>query len=170
MSNYGSFSKIGRKNHYLDILKSKIGRKNHYLEKLNSKNRRKFYYSQKLCFDKFSEWKEYNFLSGFLTNMILNFCQEWRLLSSFQLLKPYILDVHSYIWPQVKIHSYIQHPCQIIIAWARTFRNCTRAMCIRYNAVHQAKSSFINYVDKTRWYWKCQRFFPHNSKIIPSPM
>ena len=58
------------------------------------------------------------------------------------LLKPYI-------WPQVKIHPYIQHPCQIIIAWARTFRNCTRAMCSRYNAVHQAKRSFINYVDKT---------------------
>jgi hypothetical protein len=32
MSNYGSFSKIGRKNHYLEILKSKIGRKNHYLD------------------------------------------------------------------------------------------------------------------------------------------
>ena len=29
MSNYGSFSKIGRKNHYLEILKSKMGRRNH---------------------------------------------------------------------------------------------------------------------------------------------
>ena len=45
------------------------------------KNGRKFYYSQKLCFDKFFEWKEYNFLSGFLTNTILNFCQEWIFLS-----------------------------------------------------------------------------------------
>ena len=25
-------------------------------------------------------WKEYNFPSGFLTNMILNFAQEWQLL------------------------------------------------------------------------------------------
>ena len=69
MSNYGSFSKIGRKNHYL--------------EKLNSKNGRKFYYSQKLCFDKFFEWKEYNFLSDFLTNMIfvrnvIFYSQKWR--------------------------------------------------------------------------------------------
>ena len=31
LSNYGIFSKIGRKNHYLEISKSKIGRKNHYL-------------------------------------------------------------------------------------------------------------------------------------------
>ena len=90
MSNYGSFSKIGRKNHYLEILKSKIRRKNHYLEflkskigrktyyleKLYSKNGRKFYYSQKLWFDNFFAWKEYNFLSGFLTNTILNFAQE----------------------------------------------------------------------------------------------
>jgi hypothetical protein len=37
LSNYGSFSKIGRKNHYLKISKSKIGRKNHYLEFLKSK-------------------------------------------------------------------------------------------------------------------------------------
>ena len=45
--NYGSFSKIGRKNHYLEFLKSKIQRKNHY--------------SQKLCFDRIFEiknWKE----------------------------------------------------------------------------------------------------------------
>jgi len=34
LSNYGSFSKIGRKNHYLEIFKSKIGRKNHYLDVL----------------------------------------------------------------------------------------------------------------------------------------
>ena len=73
-------SKIGRKFYYLEKLNSKIGRKTYYLEKLNSKNGRKFYYSQKLCFDKFFEWKEYNFLSGFLTNTILNFCQEWQLL------------------------------------------------------------------------------------------
>jgi len=33
LSHYGSVSKIGRKNHYLDILKSKIARNNHYLEK-----------------------------------------------------------------------------------------------------------------------------------------
>jgi hypothetical protein len=32
LSNYGIFSKIGRKNHYLEFLKSKIGRKKHYLE------------------------------------------------------------------------------------------------------------------------------------------
>ena len=37
LSNYGSFSKIRRKNHYLEILKSKIGRKNHYLEFLKSR-------------------------------------------------------------------------------------------------------------------------------------
>jgi hypothetical protein len=37
LSNYGSFSKPGRKNHYLEILKSKIGRKNHYIEFLNQK-------------------------------------------------------------------------------------------------------------------------------------
>ena len=36
-------------------------------------------YSQKLCFDKFFAWKEYNFPSGFLTNTILNFAQEWDL-------------------------------------------------------------------------------------------
>ena len=71
-------SKIGRKNHYLEM-KSKIGRKNPYLEKLNEKNGRKFYYSQKLCFDKFFAWKEYNFPSGFLTNTILNFAQECSL-------------------------------------------------------------------------------------------
>ena len=74
-------SKIGRKFYYLEKLNSKIGRKTYYLEKLNSKNGRKFYYSQKLCFDNFSAWKEYNFLSGFLTNTILNFCQECFLLS-----------------------------------------------------------------------------------------
>jgi hypothetical protein len=44
LSNYGSFSKIGRKNHYLEILKSKIGRKNHYLEFLKSKIGRKNHY------------------------------------------------------------------------------------------------------------------------------
>ena len=38
-------------------------------------------YSQKLCFDKFFEWKESNFLSGFLTNTSLNFCQECFLAS-----------------------------------------------------------------------------------------
>jgi hypothetical protein len=53
LSNYGSFSKIGRKNHYLETLKSKIGRKNHYLEFLKSKIGRKNHYSQKLCFDNF---------------------------------------------------------------------------------------------------------------------
>jgi len=53
LSNYGSFSKIGRKNHYLEILKSKNGRKNHYLDVLKSKIGRKNHYSQKLCFDKF---------------------------------------------------------------------------------------------------------------------
>jgi hypothetical protein len=37
LSNYGSFSKIGRKNHYLEILKSKIGRKNHYLDVLTQR-------------------------------------------------------------------------------------------------------------------------------------
>jgi len=36
LSNYGSFSIIGRKNHYLEILKSKIGRKNHSREKLKN--------------------------------------------------------------------------------------------------------------------------------------
>ena len=36
-------------------------------------------YSQKLCFDKFFALKEYNFPSGFLTNTILNFAQEWKL-------------------------------------------------------------------------------------------
>jgi hypothetical protein len=30
------FLKIGRKKHYIEVLKSKIGRKNLYLEKLNS--------------------------------------------------------------------------------------------------------------------------------------
>ena len=70
LSNYGSFSKIRRKNHYL--------------EKLNSKNGRKFYYSQNLCFDRIFSWKEYDFPSGFLTNTILNFAQEWHLfLGSF---------------------------------------------------------------------------------------
>ena len=44
LSNYGSFSKIGRKNHYLEILKSKIGRKKHYLEFLKSKIERKNHY------------------------------------------------------------------------------------------------------------------------------
>ena len=51
-------------------------------QSLNQKNGRKFYYSQKLCFDKFFAWKEYNFPSGFLTNTIFNFCQEWQLLYS----------------------------------------------------------------------------------------
>ena len=61
----------------LDILqKNAVPSNFKYLKKLNSKNGRKFYYSQKLCFDNFFEWKEYNFLSGYLTNMILNFCQE----------------------------------------------------------------------------------------------
>ena len=46
------------------------------LYSFHSKNGRKFYYSQKLGFDKFFAWKEYNFLPGFLTNTILNFCQE----------------------------------------------------------------------------------------------
>jgi hypothetical protein len=41
LSNYDSFSSIGKKNHYLKILKSKIGRKNHYLEFLKSKTGRK---------------------------------------------------------------------------------------------------------------------------------
>jgi hypothetical protein len=41
LSNYGSFSKIGRKIHYLEILKSKIGKRNHYLEFLKSKVGRK---------------------------------------------------------------------------------------------------------------------------------
>ena len=50
---------------------------------MNSKNGRKFYYSQKLCFDKFFAWKEYIFLSGFLTNTILNFCQECSLMMSY---------------------------------------------------------------------------------------
>ena len=49
------------------------GKPTYYLEKLNLKNGWKFYYSQKLCFDNFSAWKKYNFLSGFLTNTILNF-------------------------------------------------------------------------------------------------
>ena len=31
LSNYGSISKIQRKNHYLQIQNSEIGRKNHYL-------------------------------------------------------------------------------------------------------------------------------------------
>ena len=44
LSNYGSLSKIGGKNHYLEILKSKIGRKNHYLEILKSKIGRKNHY------------------------------------------------------------------------------------------------------------------------------
>ena len=58
LSNYDSFSKIGKKNHCLEFLKPKIGRKYRYLEKLNSKNGRKFYYySQKLWFDKFFGWK-----------------------------------------------------------------------------------------------------------------
>ena len=73
-------SKMGRKNHYLVFLKSKMGRKNHYLEILKSKIGRKNHYSQKLCFDRIFAWKEYNFLSGFLTNTILNFAQEWKLL------------------------------------------------------------------------------------------
>ena len=34
LSNYGSSSKIGRKNHYLKLLKSKNGRKNHYFDVL----------------------------------------------------------------------------------------------------------------------------------------
>ena len=95
MSNYGSFSKIGRKNHNVDILKSKIGRKNHYLEKFNSKNWRKIHYSQKLCFDKFFEWKEYNFLSGFRTNIILNFCQEcsWLTLKKYLVMAKIIFIV-----------------------------------------------------------------------------
>ena len=38
------FSKIGRKNHYLEILKSKIGRKNRYLEFMKSKAGRKNHY------------------------------------------------------------------------------------------------------------------------------
>jgi hypothetical protein len=44
LSNYGSFSKIGRKNRYLEILKSEIERKNHYLEFLKSKIGRKNHY------------------------------------------------------------------------------------------------------------------------------
>ena len=48
LSNYGSFSKTGRKNHYLEILKSKIGRKNHYLEFLKSKIGRKNHYLEKV--------------------------------------------------------------------------------------------------------------------------
>ena len=36
LSNYGSISKIWRKNHYLEKLNSKIQRKNHYLEFLKS--------------------------------------------------------------------------------------------------------------------------------------
>ena len=37
MSNYGSISKIQRKNHYLQIQNSEIGRKNHYLQVQNLK-------------------------------------------------------------------------------------------------------------------------------------
>jgi len=39
LSNYGSISKIQRKNHYLQIQNSEIGRKNHYLHfELGRKN------------------------------------------------------------------------------------------------------------------------------------
>ena len=37
LSNYGSISKIQRKNHYLQIQNSEIGRKNHYLQVPNLK-------------------------------------------------------------------------------------------------------------------------------------
>ena len=73
-------TKIGRKFYYLEKINSKIGRKTYYLpSKIEFKKWKEillYMYSQKLCFDNFSAWKESNVLSGFLTNTILNFCQE----------------------------------------------------------------------------------------------
>ena len=59
-------------------MNKKIGRKNHNLENLNSKTVRKTTtYLVKLNLD---IMKQYNFLSTFLTNEVLNFFQELYLL------------------------------------------------------------------------------------------
>ena len=76
LSNYGSFKKIGKKTTTLKF----------WNKKLEGKTTT----PQNCVLTNFFAWKEYNFPSGFLTNMILNFAQEWLFLEDFQSKKRWI--------------------------------------------------------------------------------
>ena len=87
LSNYGSFFKNWKEKPLPWNFEMKNWKEKPLLPKivfwqkiLISKTGRKNHYSQNLCFDRIFAWKEYNFLSGFLTNRFLNFCQECLLL------------------------------------------------------------------------------------------
>ena len=124
-------------------------------------------YSQKLCFDNFFAWKEYNFLSGFLTNTILNFAQEcsWHV---HQWMARLMLCLYIFwLTPLSNPYANIWHVMCVINYWNICF-DLWRCVCFDFGRVLEwnevvIKKHFEN--ESTFWIWNHILRIKHTLKM-----